>query len=603
MEFVRQPVVTALLVATALVPSVCAGAVSVISNRTEEEIPFTVEGPDGKRTDYRLAPWDVTPVPVVATAELTFDSGEGPLRYRLEPYFAFAFQVRLGKLELSQFRIPAAESKGKGDTEEPADNEAVELPPVPETDPRRHAILKLPVVLLVDDDEPAVRAVWEKRLRDRLADASDVLERTCRVRLEAVEVATWDSDDAVRDFAESMAEFEREVLPAAGRIAIGFTSQYEVTRGRENLGGTRGPLHSHVLIREYSPNIEEPQRLEVLVHELGHFLGAVHVQDPTSVMRPMLTDRRSNARSFAIRFDAVNTLILYQVAEEMRTRRVRRFGDLSSPVKTRLRAIFAAVDKANPRDKTAAKYIARLDAPPEFQLNTVRVSGRSIDGARTVVQAIVAAADRRHAATLSGDRLSERYVRVAAAAAAELPEEIAPRAFLLGLGIGLDDSGTFRSSPVLGALCRRIESDEERATRLRVLGRPTLTGRRDLAQHFFLSCSLAEVAGPARAEAAGLFKELLDARRGSGFSFADLAADLAGAEFARRVGDGNLKLNQIAISFRASDHMPPVSGLKEGLAWKALLRTYGMTNDGRFQREVSAIRERIAALPAYTDRR
>ena len=62
-----------------------------------------------------------------------------------------------------------------------------------------------------------------------------------------------------------------------------------------------------------------------------------------------------------------------------------------------------------------------------------------------------------------------------------------------------------------------------------------MLGRRDLAQHFFLSGYLAAVVGSAAAESAGIAKELADARSGSGFSYVDLAADLAGIAFAERV--------------------------------------------------------------------
>ena len=71
----------------------------------------------------------------------------------------------------------------------------------------------------------------------------------------------------------TLREFEIEVDPAPGQIAIGFSSQYRFRKGVNGLGGTRGPLNSHILLRESAPTIVEPERLEALVHELGHFLG------------------------------------------------------------------------------------------------------------------------------------------------------------------------------------------------------------------------------------------------------------------------------------------------------------------------------------------
>ena len=50
----------------------------------------------------------------------------------------------------------------------------------------------------------------------------------------------------------------------------------------------------------------------------------------------------------------------------------------------------------------------------------------------------------------SGDELTVHYIRVAAAAARRLPEKEAAPAFLLALGIALDDSTLIRSN-LLGA--------------------------------------------------------------------------------------------------------------------------------------------------------
>ena len=159
------------------------------------------------------------------------------------------------------------------------------------------------VKILADDDEAATRDIWERRLRGRLAAASSVFERHCFVRFEVVAVDTWNSNDSITDFELSFADFEQQVRPAPARLAIGFTSQYRVMPGRTHLGGTRGPLHSHLLVREWSNRISESEKLEVLVHELGHFLGAVHSPERDSVMRPILGDKQARAVGFRIGFD------------------------------------------------------------------------------------------------------------------------------------------------------------------------------------------------------------------------------------------------------------------------------------------------------------
>ena len=126
------------------------------------------------------------------------------------------------------------------------------------------------------------------------------------------------------------------------------------------LGGTYGPFQSHILIREWAQHISEAERLELLIHELGHHLGAVHSPEPDSVMRPILGDRQARCAAFPIRFDPVNTLAMYLVGEEIRIRHVHSFARMSTPTKMRLRQIYTVLSQALPSDPAAAKYLDLL---------------------------------------------------------------------------------------------------------------------------------------------------------------------------------------------------------------------------------------------------
>jgi len=231
------------------------------------------------------------------------------------------------------------------------------------------------------------------------------------------------------------------------------------------------------------------------------------------------------------------------------------------------------------------------------------------DGVRVVVAAVVRVAEAnarlplrterggRETVRLDGDDLTERYVRAAAEAARKLPAEQTTSAFLLGIGIALDDSMILRKNPLTRALCRRAESDAERTQRLAVLGSPTMRGRRDLAQHFVVSCALVEVVGESLAEAAGLFKEQQDAQPGgSGFSFADLNADLSGVALATRLKKGKLSLERLEKQYHVADYLPDHARLREGLSAAQFARDYGDVNDRRFRVELERLRKGIAAL-------
>ena len=224
-----------------------------------------------------------------------------------------------------------------------------------------------------------------------------------------------------------------------------------------------------------------------------------------------------------------------------------------------------------------------------------------ISATQSVVLAIVESAcqNRLAAEPVCGDRLTELYVRRAAAAVCNLPTELSAKAFLLGLGIGLDDSTVLRANLLTRNLCRQVESDRQRIARLEVLGSPTMHRRRDLAKHFAVSAALTVVVSPHAAESVGLMKELNDSHGGTGFSFADLAADLAGVRFAVGVRDAKIRLKTLATSFAVKNFLPDVSDLKEGITWEEFVVTYGSVDDERFQRQQKAIRKRILALPGY----
>lgn len=229
-------------------------------------------------------------------------------------------------------------------------------------------------------------------------------------------------------------------------------------------------------------------------------------------------------------------------------------------------------------------------------------SAPDVESTRRVVLAVVAEANRfAYIGTPRlGDELTERYVQAAAAEARRLPADKAVPAFLAALGIALDDSTLLRGNLLFGRFCRAVESEEERERRVRVLGGPSLRGRRDWCQHFAVSCTLTALANPTAAEAAGLLKERLDMKPGgSGFSFADLSADYAGVAFAVALRDGSLTLDRLAGQFRGDDFLPDPSGLREGLSSKQFEQMYGSTSDDRFRTATERIRDRIRQLPGY----
>ena len=177
------------------------------------------------------------------------------------------------------------------------------------------------VKLLVDEEEPAVERLWQQRLQTRLERASEIISQYCDIRFTTAGFGTWQSDNSLSELNRTLREFEIEVDPAPGQIAIGFSSQYRFQKGINGLGGTRGPLRSHILLRESARTVLEPERLEALVHELGHFLGAAHSGEKGSVMRPVMGDGQVRLKSYRIHFDPLNAQLIRLVGGEVSTLR------------------------------------------------------------------------------------------------------------------------------------------------------------------------------------------------------------------------------------------------------------------------------------------
>jgi hypothetical protein len=563
--------------------------VAVLANRTDTPVHFSIVNSDGKPQKYTLDRTDVMPIPVSDKVGIAYESEGKPQKYFIYANTIYFFATADKALELRTFSLPAPPN---------------EDPNFPQPKPRdiAHAKYTVTVKILADDDQPAIQKIWEKELRERIAAASDIFEHHCGVRFEVKAVDTWISDNSITDFQKSLMEFEMKVNPAPADLAIGFTSQYAIPHGETHLGGTRGPLRPYILIREWSQHVTKSERLEILVHEMGHYLGASHTADPESVMRPELGDRRSHSTNFRIGFDPLNTLAMNIVSDELRAHTFRHFSLMPLDTRRELQRIYMVLGKEVPKDPAAAQFIEVLNLP---MLSAVSAPppkpSELVVATQAVVKAVVNAAkgNSRASIELKGDGLTEYLIRRAASEAANQPEPVAAKSFLLGIGIALDDSKLWHDFPWFGNLCKEVESDYERQERLSVLGKTTIYGRHDLAQHFVVSCALAAQIGPAGAEQAGIAKEIRDSQGESGFSFIDLLADMAGVTFASHVQDGKISLNKLADSFNVRDFVPDIKDLKEGIAADDFADDYGSINDDRCRKVRIEILNRIKSLHVY----
>jgi hypothetical protein len=575
-------------------PSAAQAAVIVVANKTDGAVHFVIISGPGQSRDCTLSPGEVLPIPWTRDIAVTLSNERSSRRYLMKGNTIYCFVGSGKKRELKQVGLnspwgraaPSADDKPTEKSEEPLGKAA-------------SVLVTIPVKILVDQAEPSVQQVWEKRLRKRIGEASDILERHCRVRLKVAEVGTWESDPHLTALSDLLSEFQGKVAVKPARLAIGFTGLLAAKKGDPALGATTAPLGTHILIREWKLR-SEAERLEVLVQELGHFLGACQSPEADSVMRGKLGDGQANYVSFRIGFDPLNTLVLNLVAEELSRRPLKSLEAVSPPTRRQLLAILTTLRQLSGDDTAAPRSIRLLGGTPPESLATRELPAGVVEGARSVVAAIVATAEQKQRRPeRTGDALTVAYFRAAAAASRRLPAEHAVSAYLLGLAIALDRSALLHALPLRGVPWEKIETAAQRAHRLDVLGEPAMHGRTRLLQSFVVSAALITLLQEQAISPAGILEEMLRAREDDRFRFEDMAANLAGVTFALQLDTSPGLLDELVTSFRIADYTLAPARTPVSLTHEEFLREYGSIADERFLRQEDALRKRLLALPGY----
>jgi hypothetical protein len=342
------------------------GSVIVVTNRTAASVSIRLEtavasalGP----RDLVIEAGDCIPIPLAAPADMQFQSASQTRKYQVAPGGLYYFgkkpdgSVDVGQIALSKNATGAETARPTG----LAVNGPVEEVPRP--------LVVIPVKILYDDAENLSRAAWESRLRKRFDEVSRLFKKYCFVEFDVVAVDRWSSSESLTRLDDAFEEFERLVDPAPARVAIGFTARQRKRSQDRHLGGTRGPLHTHMLIREHVNKISERESLEILVHELGHFLGAAHSPENNTVMRTILGDRQARVARFRVVFDPLNTMAMCLVSQELALRPDVQFWQLPPATSSALGAIYADLAQAMPGDPAAFEYLRRLaDSQPSRPL-------------------------------------------------------------------------------------------------------------------------------------------------------------------------------------------------------------------------------------------
>jgi hypothetical protein len=129
----------------------------------------------------------------------------------------------------------------------------------------------------------------------------------------------------------------------------------------------------------------------------------------------------------------------------------------------------------------------------------------------------------------------------------------------------------------------------------------TLANRKDLSLHFIFSAAIKLMSEQGISVAVGEFKELMDrGEGGSGYSFVDLSADMAGANFAALAVDPKTARQvQDIVSIKSAEMLffPSIDGLDEGMGKNEFRTKYTDVESDEYKKVVNEINRRLDALP------
>jgi predicted Zn-dependent protease len=158
-----------------------------------------------------------------------------------------------------------------------------------------------------DVDHRGQSARWKKRITDEVDYANQLLTPMLGVRLEIVEFREWDHHEPGESLRGALADLEKQDDGKGVAFVIGLTSALSMVSVDQHELGMADVLNKHIVLRGFSdieerkafarryPDIESERedvldarrrhkQTVVLLHEIGHSLGAIHETDPATIL-------------------------------------------------------------------------------------------------------------------------------------------------------------------------------------------------------------------------------------------------------------------------------------------------------------------------------
>jgi hypothetical protein len=354
-------------------------AVVVIANQSDKTVDLSLGPLWGQTKSFSLVAGKTIRVPVPDAVQIVFHASKTNVVQRLLPpntvqiFTASESQRELKQVGFSRSPgMPWLQEKGSG-------------PPEPAV---------VPVKILADKE---ASGGWESRLAGQMAAASQFFETWAGVRFSVAAVDAWQPEGDRRELAQLDDDFRRKITPEPARLAIGVSGRLKVGDPASLADLDRQPLFAHLVLPDVQQGFTAEDQLKLLIHELGHYLGAVHSSQSDSVMQSKYFEKQAGAPAV----DPVNVLVMSLIGDEIRSRPTRSLASLPRSTRQYLHAIY--VQRAQADHQPQASQFASL--VEETVAHALRYTARWVDGSQLTADQVGPWHDANASPSLAGRAL------------------------------------------------------------------------------------------------------------------------------------------------------------------------------------------------------
>lgn len=139
---------------------------------------------------------------------------------------------------------------------------------------------------------------WQTDIKKRFEFSNEVFEKTFGIHFSIVDYIKWEPEDETRETDLLMEELKSYVPLGPDEIVVGFHQMSRpfsknVMVDSDTVGSAQF-FNGYVILRDPFGKFNPNQKRAVLVHELGHLFGAVHVAEENAIMLASLAARPAN---------------------------------------------------------------------------------------------------------------------------------------------------------------------------------------------------------------------------------------------------------------------------------------------------------------------